>query len=212
MNGPVDTVCWNFANTIANAGWAGRAPKGVPEWAAEYSDAAASHPDWIRKGEAPAAHLERLVGELTLRLPMSRDEVMAHLEETARHVSFFATASHALAAWVGQVTQICLAIGLPGFAELVVPHHHLERFFATIVTSAEAGSPDPVVLARLGRARLGLDQGLATSLLIDESWRNVADFKAAGGLGYLFEGDAEFATDLRHGVLPEPLSGLFPSS
>ncbi len=208
---PVDTVVWNFAGTLVGAGWARRAPKGVPEWTSTYDDISGAHPDWLTGPEPGPDHLERLATALASHLPMDPDDVAAHLEETARHLSFRPTASHALAAWEGNVTQICLAIGVSGLMAIVAPYHHLDRFFAMIVTSAEAGSPDPVVLARVARARLELDEELASSLLIDADRTNVADFKAAGGQGYVFEGDDEFATDLRHGVLPEPLSGLFPS-
>ncbi len=208
---PVDTVVWNFAETLVAAGWARRAPKGVPEWTSVYDDVSGAHPDWLAGGERGPDHLERLTATMASRLPMDRGDVAAHLEETARHLSFRPTASHALAAWEGNVTQICLAIGVSGLMVIVAPYHHLDRFFATIVTSAEAGSTDPVVLAHIGRVRLGLDEELSSSLLIDADRTNVADFKAAGGLGYVFEGDDEFSADLRHGVLPEPLSGLFPS-
>ncbi len=82
------------------------------------------------------------------------------------------------------------------FSQFVVPRLELSKSFEVIVTSWEERDLDKVRLCELALSRSAGRVQPTRALLIDNLDENVRRWRAVGGLGYWYRGDAQLESDL----------------
>jgi beta-phosphoglucomutase-like phosphatase (HAD superfamily) len=135
---------------------------------------------------------ETLLATVTDQLGISVEAGVAHMQSRCRELSFF---EHAWAtARARKLPQAIVTLNADVFSRFIVPHYELESIFDTIVTSWEEQTRDKSQLCEIALQRLG-GHDPAEALLIDNIEANVEAWRARGGRGYWFRGDAELAGD-----------------
>lgn len=95
---------------------------------------------------------------------------------------------------VRKVTQTAIAtVNNDLFRDFIVPRHSLSEKFDGIVNSCEAGEYRKDRLCLYAADIFGLNPDKHRILLIDDKPRNIEDFIALGGEGFLYESDETFA-------------------
>jgi FMN phosphatase YigB (HAD superfamily) len=181
-------VLWDFGDTLVDQRWMWPSPDGYPGWTALYRALPDSELDtsW-NTGETTS---EELAAEFATALGCTAELLMAHMEQRCGDVRFFENAWSA--AQARTLPQAIVTVNSDVFSRFVVPNYGLDSVFDVIVTSWEEATMEKGRLCEVALEHLGgHDPGEA--LLIDNIAENVDAWRALGGQGYLFTGDAEFA-------------------
>jgi FMN phosphatase YigB (HAD superfamily) len=181
-------LLWDFGDTLADERWLWACPPGVLDWADGYRTVVSS--DFGARWNRGAANLDELAAELSARLGMSTETVLAHVRCCCREIRFF---EHAWAtARSRALPQALVTVNADLFGDFIVPDYRLADIFDVVVVSAEEGTDSKVDLCEAAVDRLGCDDP-AQALLIDNIEANVDAWRARGGAAYWFRGDEEFA-------------------
>jgi beta-phosphoglucomutase-like phosphatase (HAD superfamily) len=192
LTAEVRFLLWDFGDTLVDEGFFATCPRGVPDWT-DVIRAVAGGPFGTRWNRGTAG-LDDLAAEMSARLGMTPEAVLAHARQCCADIRFF---EHAWAAARSRVfPQAIVTVNPDLFRDLIVPNYELDAVFDTIVISAEEGTDNKADLCAIAAARLGSDDP-AHALLIDNIEANVDEWRSRGGTAYWFRGDAEFASRLR---------------
>lgn len=209
----IDLICWDFGDTLVDERWM-RAPHPTyADWADHYDEVIAADPAWVQAWEEGRAGVVELVERLHRRTRLPASDIDDHIAAACRGVRWFPAARGALDELRGEVLQACTTVNPDVFTTYVVPALELATLFDVVVTSWETGIMDKSAMARHARQQLALGDDLATTLLVDNKAANVDEFRRAGGVAYLYRGDAAFADDF-HAGLPGlvAVAGASPST
>jgi FMN phosphatase YigB (HAD superfamily) len=193
----ISVLLWDFGDTLVDERWMRRAPIGCvtweSSWAAVMTDLAA---DWDMGVVTSEAVFQALAG----RTRMSPQDIEAHARDCCRQIEFHPSAwRHARERCR---PQALVTVNPDLFVDYVVPLHDLRSVFDVIIVSAAERCTNKVELCELALARLGFDGDRSEALLIDNRADLVRAWERAGGAGYWFRGDADFARDIA-GLLDE---------
>lgn len=188
----------DFGNTLADETFMRRDSAAFPSWTAEYLSVVSEvRGSWdigqVRYPEVAAA--------VALRLGAATEDVVAHMVELCRSIDLFPGINAAVAARRARGgIQALVTVNPDLFAE-VCSHYGLVSRFDAIVTSWEAGTDNKVALCQRALEILGVDNP-GQAVLIDNLSENVDRWMDAGGIGYVFDGDQSFVTDVRANRVP----------
>jgi FMN phosphatase YigB (HAD superfamily) len=196
----IDLICWDFGDTLVDERWMRTPHPTYADWAAHYGEVLAADPAWVQAWDEGRASVGELVERLQRRTGLPAGSIEDHIADACRGVRFFPAPRVALDVLRGQVLQACTTVNPDVFTTYVVPALGLDALFDVVVTSWETGMTAKSALARRARRQLGLGDDLATTLLVDNKAANVEEFRAAGGVAYLFTGEDAFAADFHAGL------------
>jgi FMN phosphatase YigB (HAD superfamily) len=189
----IDLVCWDFGDTLVQERLMRRSPPGVPEWEEVYDRVIDVHPEWEADWMLGRAAMIDLVPWLAAELPMTHTAIARYLRTVWQEIEWFSSAREWVERLNGCVTQAVVTVNPTEFSGIATACG-LDPLVDIIVTSADIASLNKVAMSEHARRLLGLDAGVATSLLIDNRHDNIDEFTAAGGRGYHFTPDG-FARD-----------------
>jgi FMN phosphatase YigB (HAD superfamily) len=184
----IRTLLWDFGDTLVDERFLWTCPPGVPGWTDCYRELAGGElgTRWNR-GTATFAEL---AAQMSTRLGMSREAVLAYARRCCADIRFF---EHAWAAARARaLPQALVTVNPQEFRGWIVPNYALTDHFDVIVVSAEEGTESKAELCDIAAARLGCADR-AHALLIDNIEGNVDAWRSRGGSAYHFRGDDEFA-------------------
>jgi FMN phosphatase YigB (HAD superfamily) len=78
------------------------------------------------------------------------------------------------------------------FTEVVAPSHGYDSLFEAIINSSEFGETDKRKLWPLAFRKLGTEIGYKNSLLIEDSQKEILQFREAGGTAIQYKNDEDF--------------------
>jgi phosphoglycolate phosphatase-like HAD superfamily hydrolase len=188
----VDVLLWDFGDTLVDERWMLRAPDDVPIWPAAWEEVMAElAEDW----EVGRAACPDIFDALASRTGMSTAAVAAHARECCRRLKFNPTAWQV--ARERRRPQALVTVNPDLFVEHIVGEHDLTSVFNAVVVSSVEGTADKVELCARAIERLGLDGDKSGALLIDNRVDLVEAWQRAGGAGYWFRSDEQFAHDIQ---------------
>lgn len=187
-------LLWDFGDTLVDERFLWTGPTGVPGWSGTYRALASG--EFGTRWNCGTADFDQLADEMSARLGMPREAVVAHAQRCCADLRFFehswvAARSHAL-------PQALVTVNADVFRGLVMANYPLEAAFDAVVISAEEGTDDKAELCELALARLGCEDR-SQSLLIDNLEPNVDAWRSRGGTAYWFRSDEAFASRLAAG-------------
>ncbi len=183
-----DLVCWDFGDTLVDEQFMRVAPADCPEWTDVYASVVDDHRAQIDAWDLGVGSVRGLVPLLAPHLNMSRPAISRHLIANLCRIEWFPEAKRVIDALDGQVLQAIVTVNPHEFWAMAVATG-IDRLVDCIVTSADVASLSKVVMAEAARETLGLETGIATTLLIDNKQHNIDDFVSAGGNAQLYERD-----------------------
>jgi FMN phosphatase YigB (HAD superfamily) len=125
-------------------------------------------------------------------LPLSASAILDDLHEGCRSLRFNPAVWELALDQRRRGRKAALVTGnMEVFTEIVVPTHHLDQVFDTIVNSSDYGEGRKEVLWPIAFAQLGPVYTYANSLLIEDSMGNVERFRALGGAAHHYTSDRE---------------------
>ena len=89
---------------------------------------------------------------------------------------------------VGRKTAL-VTINMDVFSEVVVPSHELDSVFDLVLNTADHRTLDKSILWRKAFGAFGPEFSFETSVLIDDSPKQISRFRSLGGHAYQYEGD-----------------------
>jgi FMN phosphatase YigB (HAD superfamily) len=187
-------LLWDFGDTLVDERFLLTDPDGVPDWA--HTLRAVAGGAFGARWSCGAAGSDEFAGEMSARLGVTPDAVLAHTRRCCADIRFF---DHAwTVASARALPQAIVTVNPDLFRDLIVPNYQLDSTFDVIVISAEEGTNDKADLCEVAAAQLGcVDPSQA--LLIDNIEANVDGWRSRGGAAYWFRGDEEFASRLHAG-------------
>jgi FMN phosphatase YigB (HAD superfamily) len=135
-----------------------------------------------------------IAGYLSSHWPITEEEVLRTLYDGCSKMTFnpavwrFAQKQKQSGRKIALVT-----LNMDVFTEIIVPSHNLDTTFDVIVNSSDHKELDKTKLFQTAFDLLGSNQyTFHTSLLIDDSQKQVDAFRRMGGMAYRYVGDAAF--------------------
>lgn len=188
----VQCLLWDFGNTLCDELSLWRVG---PEWMEVYrsfDDADGIGAAWSL-GELDT---EAVVARLAKRMPLTRDEIRAHLSRTDLFEFFpfthgFYRARH--------LPQAIVTVNPAAFREMA-RELALDEAADAMVVSGEEGTIDKGALCDVALERMPVACGPDGALLIDDKRSNLEAWSARGGIGYLYTTDAQFQADVAGGI------------
>ena len=192
-------VLWDFGDTLVDQDWMLTAPEGYPDWPEAWCEAARGDTAdaWYRN-ELSCEDIARRVSE-SLGMPLA--DTMNHIRRCCGDLRFFERPWKFAQACA--LPQAIVTVNPDLFSRYVVPAYELDQVFSVLVTSWEAKTVDKAELCSQALERLG-GGSPDEALLIDNLEDNVRGWERAGGIGYVYRGEAQFVLDMAGG-----LGGLF---
>jgi len=192
----VNTVIFDYGNTLSSAPYFSVPHPEIPNWDSliqshVFKDSAVSEP-WMAGEKAlgdvaaiiaghsgvEAVSVERYLCLGCESVP-ENPEVLAFARELKRH----------------GVQTACVTANFDVFNEVIVPAHGYRELFGVIVNSCDHGTWDKPALWPLAFEALGVP-GYESALLIEDSAREVAQFRELGGLAIQYAGDKQLRCEL----------------
>jgi FMN phosphatase YigB (HAD superfamily) len=187
----------DFGNTLAEENFIRHDSRRFPTWTDAWLDLGT---ELVGAWEAGRLSGLDIAGELARRLSASPRDVHAYMRDCCREIVFHPEIVRALKArHARHEPQIMVSVN-PDLFDEVLNHYRLRAFFDAVVTSAEEGSCDKAELCHRALRIAGTRP--SASLLIDNLQLNVNAWESAGGQGYLYTTDEQFASDVRARVVP----------
>ena len=186
-------LLWDFGDTLVDERWMRRPPVdgSYPAWEAAWVEVMADLADAWNVGRVGSSDVHAALAE---RTGMSVDAVAAHARDCCERLVFNRTAWRV--ANERRMPQALVTVNPDLFDDLIVPVHGLTDIFDVIVTSSGERTADKVGLCVVAVERLGHRGPRSQALLIDNRLDLVGAWQDAGGAGYWFQGDEQFADDV----------------
>jgi len=185
-------VLWDFGDTLVDERWMRRSPPSCPEWEAAWVDTMSELADAWNVGDVT---LDDVVAALARRTGLTVADVEAHAVDCCHRLTFHPHAWRV--ATERRWPQALVTVNPDLFERHVVEAYDLDVVFDAVVTSCSERTADKVRLCDAALARLGYDGERADVLLVDNRADLVRAWQAAGGAGYVFRSDDDFARDVR---------------
>ena len=188
----VRCILWDFGDTLVDQDWMLKAPETYPGWSKAWVEIARGENEerW-NLGEITC---DDVASQIARRLGMSLAEAIAHIQLCCSSVRFFE--APLMAVRRSRLPQAIVTVNPDLFTKYVVPAFRLNEMFPVIVTSWQEKTTSKVALCEKALRALGQSIERSEAILIDNVPDNVRDWEAAGGQGYVFQGEAQFAADL----------------
>jgi phosphoglycolate phosphatase-like HAD superfamily hydrolase len=170
----------------------------VSEREAIWTSVMADHADDWNVGRVG---LDEIVAALADRSGMTADAVRSHARHCCESIVFNETAWRV--ASQRRLPQALVTVNPDLFADFVAPAHGLADVFDALVMSFREGTDDKPALCHTALQRLGYAGARSRALLIDNRLDLVEAWRTVGGIGYWFESDQRFRTDLPGLHLPQ---------
>jgi FMN phosphatase YigB (HAD superfamily) len=183
-------LLWDFGDTLVDERWMRRAPDGCSGWEAAWVATMAELADGWNVGEVAAA---RVYEALATRTGLSADAVARHARACCEQITVHEEAWRV--ATERRQPQAIVTVNPDLFTDVVVPACALTSVFDVIVASHAEGTDDKVALCEIALDRLGYLGPRSDALLIDNRADLVEAWREAGGAGYWYRDDDEFASD-----------------
>ncbi len=196
-----EVLLWDFGDTLVDERWMRRCPATCPAWADIWAEVMGDLADRWNVGVVGAPEV---FATLAKRTGMTLPEVEAHARDCCDRIVFNE------AAWRVAVEhrrpQALVTVNPDLVANYVVPVHALADVFDVIVVSSTEKIADKPTLCETALRRLEFAGDRSSTLLIDNRLDLVRAWQDAGGAGYWFQGDEQFAHDMarEHPFAPVP--------
>ena len=177
-------IAWDFGDTLVDEQIMRVSPPEAPGWTDAINELWETD-DWAARWGLGEVSMNELVVPLADKLSLTPGHIARYLRETWRSPRMLEPATSWLRRLHGVVAQVIVTVN-PHEFHGVAAASGIDALVDLIVTSAEVRSTSKVDLARQARRWLGLDDDLATTLLVDNIEANVVDFRAHGGQAVLF--------------------------
>ncbi len=186
-------VLWDFGNTLVDQDWMLTPHHTVTDWPRAWTAVARSDLEatWCL-GEMTC---EDIASRISEQIGMSLADTMAHIRHCCGSIRFFDVPIGA--ARRCSLPQAIVTVNPDVFTRFVVPQYQLEALFPVIVTSWQEHTLEKADLCARAVERFEHKVEPSEALLIDNIEGNVRAWEAAGGKGYVFVGDTQFAVDLQ---------------
>jgi len=182
----IDLVCWDFGDTLVDERFMRIAPPDVPAWTQTYDDVLGALGTYDDEWMLGRASMNELIQPLAARLPMSPAHVGRHLRAVWQQIEWFDEVRQHMIELDGRVLQAIVTVNPHEFHGIATACG-LDPLVDVMVTSADLATISKVDMSKHARHLLGLGEGLATTLLIDNRRDNTEEFRAAGGHAIHFE-------------------------
>jgi FMN phosphatase YigB (HAD superfamily) len=189
---PPAVLLWDFGDTLVDERWMLRAPDACPTWPAAWSEVMAIHADDWNLGAVRWPEIRSVLAD---RTGMALEDVDAHARRCCRLLKFNDTAWRV--ATERLLPQALVTVNPDLFADYVVGEHDLAAVFDVVVMSWAEQTAHKPALCDTALDRLGFSGARSDALLIDNRLDLVKAWRDAGGSGYWFQSDEQFAHDLR---------------
>jgi FMN phosphatase YigB (HAD superfamily) len=184
-------LLWDFGDTLVDERWMRRPPELCPAWPEVWVEAMEVHADDWNDGTIGRAEVFASLAE---RSGMSVADVETHARECCARLEFYRNAWRT--ATERRFRQALVTVNPDIFEEWLVPEYHLGTTFDAIVISSVERTNDKTELCDIALQRLGSGTRRSDALLIDNRLDLIEAWREAGGLGYWFRDDDQFARDL----------------
>jgi phosphoglycolate phosphatase-like HAD superfamily hydrolase len=183
-------VLWDFGDTLVDERWMRTAPDAHPGWESAWDVVMDELADAWNVGDVS---FHEVAAHLADAAHMTVAEVVAHARMCCSRLHFHPNA------WTlareHRWPQAIVTVNPDLFADFIVSTYELPSVFDTIVMSFAEHTDDKVALCAVALERLGHAGHRSGALLIDNRRDLVEAWQRAGGAGYWFQSDAQFADD-----------------
>lgn len=188
----IKAILWDFGDTLVDETWMQAPLNGYSNWAEVWRDVmhgSGTADDW-NLGRVDMVAMSELLGR---QVGAPSDIILSHMLKCCRNVTFF----ESVMSFAKECTlpQAIVTINPDIFSYVVAPHYQLIETFPVMATSWEEATLSKASLCDAALSRMDGDILRTEALLIDNKPENIEEWIAAGGQGYLFEGEAKFKED-----------------
>ncbi len=185
-------ILWDFGDTLCDETFIWNSG---PEWMDVYRTLDSGLGASWNLGQMDT---QRFAAELSQRMTLTADAIVAHMIERCQHVEFFARTyeffkSHA-------VPQAIVTVNPDLFTNVIEPAYRLGQSCEAIVTSWQEQTVDKAALCKVAIERLGLSCSNRQALLIDNKRSNIEAWTRREGAGYVYTTDEQFGRDIAKGI------------
>jgi phosphoglycolate phosphatase-like HAD superfamily hydrolase len=184
-------LLWDFGDTLVDEGWMRRPPEHFPGWESVWVEVMAELAGGWDDGSVTDAEV---FDAMAARTGLTVAAVESHARACCTGIDFHPHAWRV--ARERRLPQALVTVNPTMLDRWIVPHYGLASMFDAVVVSALEGTTDKPELCHRALARLGYDGPRSQALLIDNRRDVVEAWTAAGGAGYWFRGDDQFARDV----------------
>ena len=189
---PVRCLLWDFGDTLCRETFIWSSG---PEWQAVYESFDDGWGSAWNTGEMDTAEFARAASR---QIPLSPEEIVAHMRERCRHIEFFEFTYAFYRA--RHRPQAIVTVNPDLWTETIVPLHGFDETADVIVSSWQEGTIDKGILCQRALERLEIGCLPSEALLIDNQASNLDAWAERGGAGYLYTTDGAFERDVARGL------------
>ncbi len=131
-------------------------------------------------------------------MPLTAEQVLAHMVERCRHIEFFAFTYAYFRA--RHLPQAIVTVNPDLFSEVIVSLCEFEDVTDVVDTSWDERTVDKGRMCEIALERMGVACGAEGALLIDNKQKCLDEWSQRGDLGYLFRSDDAFKRDVANGI------------
>jgi hypothetical protein len=159
-----------------------------PRWTKAYQTALATG-DLIRRWDLGMATVREVANAASAGLGLKVELIEQHMRACSRQIRFHRETMRL--AELRAAPQAMVTINPDLFSTVVVPAYDLHGIFTHIVTSWQERTIDKAELCEIARLRLDPSLPRDECLLIDNRRDNIDAWRAMGGLGHQYRGEAD---------------------
>jgi FMN phosphatase YigB (HAD superfamily) len=188
----------DFGNTLVDETFMWKDSDAFPDWTSNWSDVMV---EFKHACDIGTVSTDNLIVEMAKRVGCTPDAASNHFDSLCREIIVYAKINAAIAHRHARGERHAMVTVNPDdLPRDIANRYGIAPNFDLIVTSAEICSDDKSEICLVACERLGVSP--TQSVLIDNISANVESWIECGGLGYVFEGDDQFAEDVRSGRVP----------